>query len=40
VLSLPAIIGPPIVWLASEEAKGVYDEHIIATDFDDWLARR
>jgi gluconate 5-dehydrogenase len=36
----PAIMGPPIVWLASEEAKGVHDERIIATDFDDWLARR
>ena len=36
----PAIMGPPIVWLASEEAQGVHDERIVATDFEDWLARR
>jgi NAD(P)-dependent dehydrogenase (short-subunit alcohol dehydrogenase family) len=36
----PAIMGPPIVWLASDEAEGVHDERIIATDFDDWLAQR
>jgi hypothetical protein len=36
----PAIIGPPIVWLASDEAQGVHDERIIARDFDDWLAHR
>ena len=36
----PAIMGPPIVWLASEEAQGVHDERIVATEFDDWLARR
>jgi NAD(P)-dependent dehydrogenase (short-subunit alcohol dehydrogenase family) len=36
----PAIMGPPIVWLASDEAQGVHDERIIATDFDDWLAQR
>jgi NAD(P)-dependent dehydrogenase (short-subunit alcohol dehydrogenase family) len=36
----PAIMGRPIVWLASDEAEGVHDERIIATDFDDWLARR
>jgi NAD(P)-dependent dehydrogenase (short-subunit alcohol dehydrogenase family) len=36
----PAIMGRPIVWLASEEAKGVHDERIVATDFDDWLAQR
>jgi gluconate 5-dehydrogenase len=35
-----AIMGPPIVWLASSEADGVHDERIIATDFDDWLAKR
>jgi gluconate 5-dehydrogenase len=33
-------MGRPIVWLASKEAQGVHDERIIATDFDDWLARR
>ncbi len=36
----PAIMGPPIVWLASDEAEGIHDERIIATGFDDWLAQR
>jgi len=36
----PAIMGPPIVWLASEDAAGVHDERIVAKDFDDWLAQR
>ena len=36
----PAIMGPPIVWLASDEAEGVHDERIIATDFHAWLAQR
>jgi gluconate 5-dehydrogenase len=36
----PAIMGPPIVWLASEEAQGVHDERIVATEFEDWLAQR
>jgi NAD(P)-dependent dehydrogenase (short-subunit alcohol dehydrogenase family) len=36
----PAIMGPPIVWLASPAAEGVHDERIIATEFEDWLARR
>ncbi len=36
----PAIMGPPIVWLASAEARGVNDERIVATDFDAWRARR
>jgi len=36
----PAIMGPAIVWLASEEAKGVHDERIVAADFEAWLARR
>jgi gluconate 5-dehydrogenase len=36
----PAIMGPPIVWLASGEADGVHDERITATTFDDWLAQR
>jgi gluconate 5-dehydrogenase len=36
----PAIMGPPIVWLASDEAQGVHDERITATDFEGWLARR
>ena len=33
----PAILGPPIVWLASPEAAGVHDERIVARDFDHWL---
>jgi len=36
----PAIMGPPIVWLASAAAAGVHDERIVARDFDDWLAAR
>jgi NAD(P)-dependent dehydrogenase (short-subunit alcohol dehydrogenase family) len=36
----PAVMGPPIVWLASAEAAGVHDERIVATEFDDWLRRR
>ena len=36
----PAIMGPPIVWLASPAAKGVHDERIIATEFERWLAAR
>jgi NAD(P)-dependent dehydrogenase (short-subunit alcohol dehydrogenase family) len=36
----PEIMGPPIVWLASPEAAGVHGERILATEFDDWLARR
>jgi gluconate 5-dehydrogenase len=33
----PAIMGPPIVWLASDEAEGVRNERIVARTFDDWL---
>jgi NAD(P)-dependent dehydrogenase (short-subunit alcohol dehydrogenase family) len=33
----PAVMGPPIVWLASEEAAGVHDERIVATEFERWL---
>jgi NAD(P)-dependent dehydrogenase (short-subunit alcohol dehydrogenase family) len=36
----PAIMGPPIVWLASGDAAGVHDERIVARDFDDWLEAR
>lgn len=36
----PAIMGPPVVWLASPEAAGVHDERIVATDFEDWLTGR
>ncbi|MRH87545.1 SDR family NAD(P)-dependent oxidoreductase [Nocardia sp. SYP-A9097] len=35
----PAIMGPPITWLASDAAAGVHNERIIATEFEDWLAR-
>jgi NAD(P)-dependent dehydrogenase (short-subunit alcohol dehydrogenase family) len=33
----PSVMGPPIVWLASEEAAGVHDERIVAAHFDSWL---
>jgi NAD(P)-dependent dehydrogenase (short-subunit alcohol dehydrogenase family) len=36
----PAIMGPPIVWLASAHAAGVHDERIVARDFDAWLEAR
>jgi gluconate 5-dehydrogenase len=29
----PAVMGPPIVWLASEAAAGVHDQRIVANDF-------
>lgn len=36
----PAVMGPPIVWLASDEADGLHDQRIVATEFADWLAQR
>jgi NAD(P)-dependent dehydrogenase (short-subunit alcohol dehydrogenase family) len=36
----PAVMGPPIVWLASDEAAGVHDERIVATEFERWLRDR
>jgi NAD(P)-dependent dehydrogenase (short-subunit alcohol dehydrogenase family) len=36
----PAIMGPPIVWLASAQAADVDDERIVATEFEAWLAAR
>jgi len=36
----PAVMGPPIVWLASDAAAGVHDERIVAVDFERWLAAR
>ena len=36
----PAVMGPPIVWLASAAADGVHDERIVATGFADWLRQR
>ncbi|MHB1716682.1 MAG: SDR family NAD(P)-dependent oxidoreductase [Acidimicrobiales bacterium] len=36
---LPAeIMGPPVVFLASEEARGVTGERIVAREFDEWLS--
>ena len=35
----PQIMGPPIVFLASEEADGLTGERIVASGFDAWLAR-
>ena len=29
----PAVMGPPIVWLASDQAAGVHDRRIVATEF-------
>ena len=36
----PAIMGPPIVWLASPAAAGVHDQRIVAAEFEQWLAAR
>jgi gluconate 5-dehydrogenase len=36
----PAVMGPPIVWLASDEAAGVHDERIVASEFESWLRER
>jgi hypothetical protein len=36
----PAVMGPPIVWLASDEAAGLHDERIVAVEFERWLAER
>jgi NAD(P)-dependent dehydrogenase (short-subunit alcohol dehydrogenase family) len=35
-----AVMGPPITWLASDEAADVHDERIIAAEFDRWLRDR
>jgi NAD(P)-dependent dehydrogenase (short-subunit alcohol dehydrogenase family) len=35
----PAVMGPPIVWLASDEAAGVHDRRIVANEFDASAAR-
>ena len=34
----PSIMGPPIVWLASEQGAHVHDERIVAAKFQDWLS--
>jgi gluconate 5-dehydrogenase len=36
----PAVMGPPIAWLASDAAAGVHDERIIAAEFERWLRDR
>src|SRR3954468_1530197 len=36
----PAVMGPPIRWLASPQAAGVHDERIVAAEFADWLSAR
>lgn len=30
----PAVMGPPIIWLASDLAAGIHDRRIVAADFD------
>ena len=36
----PAVMGPPIVWLASHEAGGLHDARITASEFESWLGER
>jgi gluconate 5-dehydrogenase len=36
----PAIMGPPIVWLASPDAAEVHNERIVARHFNEWLEGR
>ena len=36
----PDVMGPPIVWLASDDAAGVHDERIVAVEFERWLRAR
>jgi NAD(P)-dependent dehydrogenase (short-subunit alcohol dehydrogenase family) len=36
----PAVMGPPVVWLASPAAAGAHDERIVATEFEAWRAGR
>lgn len=36
----PSVMGPPIVWLASQDAQGVHNERIVARDFAAWLESR
>jgi gluconate 5-dehydrogenase len=38
---LPAdIMAKPVRWLCSPAADAVHDERIVASEFDEWLARR
>jgi hypothetical protein len=36
----PAVVSPPTVWLASDDAAGVHDERIVAVDFERWRRDR
>jgi NAD(P)-dependent dehydrogenase (short-subunit alcohol dehydrogenase family) len=36
----PAIMGPPIIWLASPAAAAVHNQRIVASEFEQWLAAR
>jgi gluconate 5-dehydrogenase len=36
----PTVMGPPIVWLASDAAAGLHDERIVAAEFEHWLRNR
>jgi gluconate 5-dehydrogenase len=36
----PAVMGAPIVWLASPQARQVHDQRIVATGFEAWLVGR
>jgi NAD(P)-dependent dehydrogenase (short-subunit alcohol dehydrogenase family) len=36
----PEVMGPPVVWLASDEAADVHDERIVAVEFEHWLRER
>ena len=36
----PTVMGPPIVWLASDDAVDVHDERIVAVEFERWLQDR
>jgi NAD(P)-dependent dehydrogenase (short-subunit alcohol dehydrogenase family) len=35
-----AVMGSPLVWLASPDAAGVHDERVVARDLHDWLQAR
>jgi NAD(P)-dependent dehydrogenase (short-subunit alcohol dehydrogenase family) len=36
----PAVMEPPIVWLASDASTGINNERIVATEFDEWRPAR
>jgi gluconate 5-dehydrogenase len=36
----PEVMGPPVVWLASDQAAGVHDQRVVACEFEAWLAQR